>query len=89
MGRRDAVAEVGVGAEGIRSFFLWRNLLRFVVRRCLAVVLVLALRDTSTPSPVCSSRPPDSLACGSLRALRRFVIFARPWLATLALGAHG
>jgi NSS family neurotransmitter:Na+ symporter len=45
-GRRDAVAEVSVGAEGIRWFFLWRGLLRFVVPAVLAVVLVLNLADT-------------------------------------------
>jgi NSS family neurotransmitter:Na+ symporter len=45
-GRRDAVAEVRVGAEGIRWFFLWRGLLRFFVPAVLAVVLVLNLSDT-------------------------------------------
>jgi NSS family neurotransmitter:Na+ symporter len=45
-GKRDAVAEASVGAEGIRWFFLWRNLLRFVVPAVLTVVLVLALGDT-------------------------------------------
>ncbi len=45
-GRRDAVAEVSVGAEGVRWFFLWRGLLRFVVPAVLAVVLALSLRDT-------------------------------------------
>jgi len=45
-GRRDAVAEVSVGAEGVRWFFLWRGLLRFVVPAVLAVVLVLSVGDT-------------------------------------------
>lgn len=45
-GRRDAVAEVSVGAEGVRWFFLWRALLRFVVPAVLAVVLVLSVGDT-------------------------------------------
>jgi NSS family neurotransmitter:Na+ symporter len=47
-GKRDAVAEVSVGAEGVRWFFLWRNLLRFVVPAVLAVVLVFSLQDTWT-----------------------------------------
>ena len=45
-GRRDPVPEVSVGAEGVRWFFLWRSLLRFLVPAVLAVVLVFALRDT-------------------------------------------
>ncbi len=45
-GRRDPVPEVSVGAEGVRWFFLWRSLLRFVVPAVLAVVLVFSLRDT-------------------------------------------
>jgi len=36
---RDPIAEVTVGAPGIRWFFLWRNLLRFVVPPVLLVVL--------------------------------------------------
>jgi NSS family neurotransmitter:Na+ symporter len=45
-GERDPIPEVSVGAEGVRWFFLWRGLLRFVVPAVLAVVLVFALRDT-------------------------------------------
>jgi NSS family neurotransmitter:Na+ symporter len=45
-GRRDPVPDVSVGAEGVRWFFLWRSLLRFLVPAVLAVVLVFALRDT-------------------------------------------
>jgi NSS family neurotransmitter:Na+ symporter len=45
-GKRDPTPEVSVGAEGVRWFFLWRSLLRFVVPVVLAVVLVFALRDT-------------------------------------------
>jgi NSS family neurotransmitter:Na+ symporter len=45
-GRRDPTPDVSVGAEGVRWFFLWRGLLRFVVPAVLAVVLVFALRDT-------------------------------------------
>jgi NSS family neurotransmitter:Na+ symporter len=45
-GRRDPTPEVSVGAEGVRWFFLWRSLLRFLVPAVLAVVLVFSLRDT-------------------------------------------
>jgi NSS family neurotransmitter:Na+ symporter len=45
-GKRDPTPEVSIGAEGVRWFFLWRSLLRFVVPAVLAVVLVFALRDT-------------------------------------------
>jgi NSS family neurotransmitter:Na+ symporter len=45
-GKRDPTPEVSVGAEGVRWFFLWRGLLRFVVPAVLAVVLVFSLRDT-------------------------------------------
>jgi len=45
-GRRDPTPEVSIGAEGVRWFFLWRSLLRFVVPAVLALVLVFALRDT-------------------------------------------
>jgi NSS family neurotransmitter:Na+ symporter len=45
-GKRDPIPEASVGAEGVRWFFLWRGLLRFVVPTVLAVVLVFALRDT-------------------------------------------
>jgi NSS family neurotransmitter:Na+ symporter len=45
-GKRDPTPEVSVGAEGVRWFFLWRSLLRFVVPAVLAVVLVFAIRDT-------------------------------------------
>jgi NSS family neurotransmitter:Na+ symporter len=45
-GKRDPTPEVSIGAEGVRWFFLWRGLLRFVVPAVLAVVLVLALGDT-------------------------------------------
>jgi NSS family neurotransmitter:Na+ symporter len=41
----DPVAEVRVGAPGIRWFFLWRGLLRFVAPPVLAVVLVYSARD--------------------------------------------
>lgn len=44
-GKRDPTPEVSIGAEGVRWFFLWRTLLRFVVPTVLAVVLVFALRD--------------------------------------------
>jgi NSS family neurotransmitter:Na+ symporter len=45
-GKRDPTPEVSIGAEGVRWFFLWRGLLRFVVPAVLSVVLVFALRDT-------------------------------------------
>jgi NSS family neurotransmitter:Na+ symporter len=45
-GRRDPTPDVSIGAEGVRWFFLWRGLLRFVVPAVLAVVLVFALGDT-------------------------------------------
>lgn len=43
---RDPVAEVSAGAEGVRWFFLWRTLLRFVVPAVLAFVLARAVPDT-------------------------------------------
>jgi len=45
-GKRDPTPDVSVGAEGVRWFFLWRGLLRFLVPAVLAVVLVFAFRDT-------------------------------------------
>lgn len=42
----DAMGEVRVGAEGVRWFFLWRVLLRFVVPAVLAGVLWFSLQDT-------------------------------------------
>jgi NSS family neurotransmitter:Na+ symporter len=43
---RDAVSEVQIGAEGVRWFFLWGVLLRFVVPVFLIVVLFDAVPDT-------------------------------------------
>ena len=42
----DPMTEVAAGAEGVRWFFLWRTLLRFVVPVVLGVILVLGLPDT-------------------------------------------
>lgn len=42
----DPVGEVRVGAEGVRWFFLWRTLLRFVVPAVLLFVLADAIPDT-------------------------------------------
>ncbi len=42
----DPVGEVSAGAEGVRWFFLWRILLRFLVPTVLAGVLVFSLADT-------------------------------------------
>ena len=42
----EEIEEASAGAEGVRWFFLWRTLLRFVVPAVLTVVLVLALGDT-------------------------------------------
>jgi NSS family neurotransmitter:Na+ symporter len=44
---RDPVAEVSRGAEGVRWFFLWRALLRFVVPVLLAFVLWTSLVNTA------------------------------------------
>jgi NSS family neurotransmitter:Na+ symporter len=43
---KDPVAEVSVGAEGVRWFFLWRTLLRFVVPALLLFVLYDAVPKT-------------------------------------------
>jgi len=43
---RDPVAEVKVGAEGVRWFFLWRTFLRFAVPLALGFVLLQAIPDT-------------------------------------------
>jgi NSS family neurotransmitter:Na+ symporter len=43
---KDPVAEVSVGAEGVRWFFLWRVLLRFVVPALLLFVLYDAVPTT-------------------------------------------
>ena len=43
---KDPIAEVSVGAEGTRWFFLWRTLLRFVVPSILLVVLYDAVPKT-------------------------------------------
>jgi NSS family neurotransmitter:Na+ symporter len=43
---KDPVAEVAVGAEGVRWFFLWRTLLRFVVPALLLFVLYDAVPKT-------------------------------------------
>jgi len=45
---KDPIAEVSVGAEGTRWFFLWRTLLRFVVPSILLVVLYDAVPKTFT-----------------------------------------
>ncbi|MEN8183297.1 MAG: sodium-dependent transporter [Myxococcota bacterium] len=42
----DPLGEVSRGAEGVRWFFLWRSLLRWVVPAFLAVVLVFSARDS-------------------------------------------
>jgi NSS family neurotransmitter:Na+ symporter len=42
----NALEEVRAGAEGVRWFFLWRGLLRYVVPAVLGVVLFFSLRDT-------------------------------------------
>lgn len=42
----DPMGEVSAGAEGVRWFFLWRALLRFVVPIVLGVILVLGLPET-------------------------------------------
>ncbi len=41
----DPIAEVRVGAPGVRWFFLWRSLLRFAVPVVLGVVLLYSIRD--------------------------------------------
>ncbi len=43
---RDPLAEVSSGAEGVRWFFLWRTLLRYVVPVLLGIVLLTSLRMT-------------------------------------------
>jgi len=43
---RDPVAEVSVGAEGVRWFFLWQIFLRFAVPLALGFVLLQAIPDT-------------------------------------------
>ncbi|MBW2267784.1 MAG: sodium-dependent transporter [Deltaproteobacteria bacterium] len=43
---QDPVAEVTLGTDGVRWFFLWRMLLRFVVPAVLVFVLVQAVPDT-------------------------------------------
>jgi len=45
-GMRDPIAEVRAGTHGIRWFFLWRTLLRFVVPLFLAFVLTQSLPET-------------------------------------------
>jgi NSS family neurotransmitter:Na+ symporter len=42
----DPIEEVAEGAAGVRWFFLWRTLLRFVVPAVLAIILVLGLPST-------------------------------------------
>lgn len=44
----DPEGEASVGTHGVRWFFLWRSLLRFVVPAVLAVVLFYAVPDTWT-----------------------------------------
>jgi NSS family neurotransmitter:Na+ symporter len=43
----DPVGEVSQGAEGVRWFFLWRTLLRYVVPTVLATVLFFSARDSA------------------------------------------
>jgi hypothetical protein len=43
----DPIGEVSQGAEGVRWFFLWRTLLRYVVPTVLATVLFFSARDSA------------------------------------------
>ena len=43
---RDPIAEVSVGAEGVRWFFLWQTFLRYAVPLALGFVLFQAIPDT-------------------------------------------
>jgi NSS family neurotransmitter:Na+ symporter len=43
---RDPISEVGVGAGGVRWFFLWQTFLRYAVPLALGFVLLQAIPDT-------------------------------------------
>ena len=43
---RDPIAEASIGTRGVRWFFVWRTLLRFVVPAVLLYVLVDAVPET-------------------------------------------